>query len=131
MYLSSLRTSSSMFASAISCALPLPLAIFCASAICDRTAYQTIRSFYGQSFSNKPTSALKSSSGKPSTALMLSSEFGWTTANPPETIYHLVRTLFFRPSNADCTEKLFASSALLNNLDETRLQLFDCWNMVC
>merc|ERR1711939_591090 len=27
---------------------------------------------------------LKSSNGKPSTALMLNSEFGWTVANPPE-----------------------------------------------
>jgi hypothetical protein len=62
-------TSSSIFASAISCSLPLPLAIFCASEICDRTA-----------------SALKSSRGNPSTAFMLSTEFGWTIAKPPDTL---------------------------------------------
>lgn len=32
------------------------------------------------------TSALKSSMGKPSTALMLSWEPGWTTAKPPDTV---------------------------------------------
>ena len=63
-----IRTSSSIFASAISCSLPFPLAIFCASVICDLTA-----------------SILKSSKGKPSTALMLSSEFGCTIAKPPDT----------------------------------------------
>ena len=62
-------TSSSIFASAMSCSLPLPLAIFCASLICDLTA-----------------SSLKSSNGKPSTAFMLSTEFGCTIANPPETV---------------------------------------------
>jgi hypothetical protein len=61
-------TSSSILASAMSCSLPLPLATFCASCICDLTA-----------------SSLNSSRGNPSTALMLRTEFGWTTAKPPET----------------------------------------------
>ena len=34
----------------------------------------------------EPTSALNSSRGKPSTALMLSWESGWTTAKPPDTV---------------------------------------------
>lgn len=34
----------------------------------------------------EPTSALNCSRGKPSTALMLSCESGWTTAKPPETV---------------------------------------------
>src|SRR2546423_105837 len=52
-------TSTSIFASAISCSLPPPLAIFCDSLSCDLTA-----------------SSLKSSKGNPSTALMLNCEFG-------------------------------------------------------
>lgn len=29
------------------------------------------------------------------------------------------------------TEELFAATALLNNLDESGLQLFDRWNVIC
>lgn len=62
-------TSSAILASAMSCSLPPPLATFCSSAIWFRTA-----------------SALKSSSGKPSTALMERREPGCTTAKPPDTV---------------------------------------------
>lgn len=65
-------TSSSIFASAMSCSLPLPLAIFCASDIWELTA-----------------STLNSSRGYPSTAFMLRVESGWTTANPPDTCNHI------------------------------------------
>jgi hypothetical protein len=62
-------TSSSIFASAMSCSLPFPLATFCASCICELTAC-----------------SLNSSIGYPSTAFMLRTELGWTTAKPPDTL---------------------------------------------
>lgn len=85
------HTSSSILASAMSCSLPLPLAIFCASAIWFLTAYESLSVPRPPSSLNcriaERTSALKSSSGNPSTALMLSDEFGWTTAKPPDTTF--------------------------------------------
>ena len=106
-------TSSSILASAMSCSLPLPLAIFWASLICDLTA-----------------SSLKSSNGNPSTALMLSCEFGCTIANPPDTncmdqlsLRHVVR--WSGTSIGPPTEKLFAASTLLNDFHQARFQLFD------
>ena len=65
-------TSSSILASAISCSLPDPDDTFCASEICDLTA-----------------SSLNSSIGNPSVAFMLSTESGWTMANPPETVLRI------------------------------------------
>jgi hypothetical protein len=77
-------TSSSILASAMSASLPLPLAIFWASAIWFLTACCDI-SYYALDLSiMSSTSALKSSSGYPSTALMLRIEPGCTVANPPE-----------------------------------------------
>ena len=85
-------TSSSILASAISCSLPLPLAIFWASAIWERTFCvegDGLALRRGQSTDRlEPTSMLNSSRGKPSTALMLSWESGWTTAKPPDTRIH-------------------------------------------
>ena len=80
-------TSSSILASAMSCSLPLPLAIFCASAIWFLTAYFPSSQSKASVFSGSMlTSALKSLRGNPSTALMLSCEPGCTTAKPPDTV---------------------------------------------
>jgi hypothetical protein len=103
---SGLLTSSSIFASAISCSLPLPPETFCASAICDLTA-----------------SSLKSSNLNPSTALMLRTEFGCTIANPPDTVI-FVSNLTSPKDGVGPTEELFAATSLFNDLDKTRLQLF-------
>ena len=46
----------------------------------------------------KLTSVLKSSSGNPSTAFMLSCEPGWTTAKPPDTV-NPVSTLVIAPAS--------------------------------
>lgn len=74
------------------------------------------------------TSALKSSSGYPSTALMLNFEPGCTTAKPPDTsitsVELLLGTVVWR------TEVLFASSCLFDDLDKTRLQLLNRWDVV-
>lgn len=118
-------TSSSIFASAISCSLPLPFATFCASAIWARTA-----------------SALKSSRGYASTALMLRAELGWTTAKPPDTVARLHvschvaashRPQAHPPTNpgpGQRTEELLAAAALLDNLDQAGLQLLNGGDVV-
>ena len=89
------------------------------------------------------TSALKSSSGYPSTALMLNTELGCTVAKPPDTIspsslavtrastperpqYRLLSVHHLSRSR---TEELLASSLLFNNLHKTRLQLLNRWDV--
>ena len=97
------------------------------------------------------TSALKSSKGNPSTALMLSCEPGCTMANPPETKdaggqqRFDTNTIFLSPGPGRAqflcqaslrtfvgirTEVLLASTALLNDLYKPRLQLFNGRYMV-
>jgi len=98
----------------MSCSLPLPPAIFCASAICDFTA-----------------SSLKSSSGYPSTAFILRTEFGWTMANPPETVSTGQHCSAGWSTRGRRTEILFAPATFLNNLNQARFQLLDRRNVLC
>ena len=67
---------------------------------------------------------------------MLRTELGWTVAKPPDTTKP--RILFSIRFLVSCgwhgilsrTEELLAAAALLNNLDQARLQLLDGGNVV-
>jgi hypothetical protein len=56
-------------------------------------------------------------------------ELGWTVANPPETVLSSVACL--APlARSSLTEELLSTTALLNDLDQTGLQLLDRGNVV-